>query len=176
MTANLPAPTEGAVDIAKVTGNVLLVVLGILSQNPDILAATTVAQPVYSCLVDWLKTRRETTLLKRLQAGEITLLSQEQLTAYIPMAYKFFEAVKEGEYQHNLEILASYITNELKQDIPDPAGFLRMARRIEGLSKIELKIIVQIDAFPTRIVRGATDAPTQQARGFVSASILVDKI
>jgi hypothetical protein len=41
-------------------------------------------------------------LLKALQKGDIRDLSVEQLTPFVPMAYKVLEAAKEGEYLFQL--------------------------------------------------------------------------
>ena len=40
--------------------------------------------------------------------GNVRDLSHEQIVPFMPMAYKFFEAAKEGEYEHNLRILAAF--------------------------------------------------------------------
>ena len=54
-------------------------------------------------------------------------------------------------------------------EMPDPSNFARMARRIEGLSLTELKVIALIDASLSRIVKSSTPVPTPIERPFVSA-------
>jgi hypothetical protein len=87
------------------------------------------------------------------------------------MAYKFFEAAKEGEYEHNLRVLAEFLKNEMQSDTPDVSGFARMARRIEGLTHTELKVIVLINASLSANAV-STEATTQTERPFVSAHSL----
>jgi hypothetical protein len=47
---------------------------------------------------------------------------------------------KAGEYEHNLRILAQYLTGELKQEEPEAAHFARMVRRVERVSRTDLKV------------------------------------
>jgi hypothetical protein len=91
------------------------------------------------------------------------------------MAYRFFEAAKEGEYEYNLRILAEFLRSELNEDEPDPSGFSRMARRLEGLSRKELQVIALINASCSTIVQASNDAPTQTERPFVSATQLLNE-
>jgi hypothetical protein len=116
--------------------------------------------------------RPEKLLLEELRKGNIEVLNDVKAATFIPMAYKFFEAAKEGEYEHNLQILAEFLKNELNQDEPDPSGFSRMARRIEGLSRKELKVIALISSSNSTITRASNDAPDQMERPFASVNQL----
>lgn len=69
-------------------------------------------------------------------------------------------------------MLAAVLKNELQKDEPDPSGFAKIASRIAGLSLDEFKVIALIDASLSTLVQSSTDAPTQTARPFVSASQL----
>jgi len=40
----------------------------------------------------------------KLREGDLTLLTDEKRAEFIPMAYRFMEAAKEGEYEHNLSL------------------------------------------------------------------------
>jgi hypothetical protein len=88
------------------------------------------------------------------------------------MAYKFMEAAKEGEYVHNLEILAAFLTGEMKQEIPDAASFSRMARRIEGLSIVDLKVMALIDDLLSRGRAPTLDFGVAGKRPYASTSVL----
>ena len=73
---------------------------------------------------------------------------------------------KEGEYEHNLRILAALLRGELEQEAPDAANFARMGRRVEGMSLTDLKVIAMIDEILSRY------EGEQRNRAFVSASRL----
>jgi hypothetical protein len=92
-------------------------------------------------------------------------LSVEQVGEYVPMTYRFFEAVKEGEYEHNLRILAAFMAKELKQDIPDAPNFARTARRLEGITRRELALIALVD--PRMAEFRKPEAANQHPFGFV---------
>lgn len=166
MSTRLPAPIEGAADIAKFTTGLASAVASVW------FPPAAIAGPVLSYLVDHLIGHAQKIILKELEAGNIEALSPEQVVEYVPMAYKFFEAAKEGEYEHNLRILASYIANELKQDVPDAASFSRMARRIEGLTRVELKVIAQISSAQSKIISSTGQGQTQSPRWSGSAGDL----
>jgi len=166
MKQNLPAPVEGAGGIAKLTTGIATVIMAIW------FPPAALAGPAFSYLIDRYVERPKKILLEELKSGNVDVLSNPQFTQFIPMGYKYFEAAKEGEYEHNLKILASFITNELKQDIPEAPNFSRMARRIEGLSKTELKVISLINSSLSTITRSSTNSPTQGERPYVSAHSL----
>jgi hypothetical protein len=169
MKQNLPAPVEGAGGIAKLTTGIATVIMAIW------FPPAALAGPAFSYLIDRYVERPKKILLDELRSGNVDVLSNPQFTQFIPMGYKYFEAAKEGEYEHNLKILAAFITNELKQDVPDAPNFSRMARRIEGLSKTELKVIALINSTLSTIERSSTSsmqASSQGARPYVSGSAL----
>jgi hypothetical protein len=85
-------------------------------------------------------------LIEELKAGNVGVLKDEAAAEFVPMAYRFLEAAKEGEYEHNLRVLGSYIAQELKQEKPEASNVARMARRIEGLSKRDLRTIALVAA------------------------------
>lgn len=164
----LPVPLKGSGDIAKLTTGIFTAAIAVW------FPPAAMAAPLMNYLIDRCIQPAQKILLDKISSGNIEVLSEQQLAEYVPMAYRFFEAAKEGEYQHNLEILASYITNELKQDLPDAANFSRMARRLESLSKTELQVIALINSSSAVIARGDTRGSMQAPRPFVSASILVN--
>ena len=166
MKEKLPAPVEGAGDIAKLTTGIATAIAA--CWYPE----AALAGPGFLFLIDWLVERPKKILLNELKLGNVDILSDDKLAQFLPMGYKYFEAAKEGEYEHNLRILATFITNELKQEVPEAPKFSRMARRIEGLSKTELKVIALINSSLSTIVRSSTEAPTQGERPYVSAHSL----
>jgi hypothetical protein len=164
----LPTPTKYAGEIAKLVTGVASAFAGIW------FPAAAIAGAVFPIVIDRYIDRPKDLLLKELQKGNISDLSAEQLAPFVPMAYKFLEAAKEGEYEHNLEILAAYLAGEMKQEIPDAASFSRMVRRVEGLSNVDLQVMALIDASPSSssIIRISMDEPAQGERPFASASFL----
>jgi hypothetical protein len=165
---NLPSPKEGAAELAKLTTGIAAAVAGILLPGAGLLG------PIASFAIEkWVK-RPEKILIEELKKGNIEILTDEKAATFIPMAYRFFEAAKEGEYEHNLRLLAEFIKSELQIDEPNPSSFARMARRIEALSRDELKVIALISASLSTISRSSTSAPTQTERPFVSAHQLAN--
>ncbi len=53
--------------------------------------------------------------------------------------------MRRGEYEHTLKVLAACLVGELKQEAPEPGDFSQMARRLEVLSKTDLKVLTLID-------------------------------
>jgi hypothetical protein len=118
------------------------------------------------------KERLETILIEEVRRGNLRDLTDERLESLIPMAHKLAEASKQGEYEHNLRILAAFLRGELEQEIPDESNFARMARRVEFLSPTDLKVMVLVDAFVKHVkARMVKDASAQQLP-FISATAL----
>jgi hypothetical protein len=166
LEGKLPAPVENAGDIAKLTTGIAAVFASVWFP-----ITTGIALTVITLASERFLRRPQMLLLEELRKGNVQNLSNAQLTAFVPMGYKFFEAAKEGEYEHNLSILAAYLTGELKQDVPEPASFSRMVRRVEGLSKTDLKVIALIDAF---LSQATLDAGTRCSVMIHAASPLDD--
>jgi hypothetical protein len=167
LEGKLPAPVENADVIATLTTGIAGVIASVWFPITAGIARTVIALAIERCVHQPQKL-----LLEELRKGNVRNLSNAQLTAFVPMGYKFFEAAKEGEYQHNLSILAAYLTDELKQDVPEPASFSRMVRRVEGLSKTDLKVIALIDAFLSNVDPAFGLVEGTERRPFVSAGAL----
>jgi len=164
----LPSSKKDAADVAKLTIGIAGAIAGVFIPGAGALG------PIANFANEKFIKRPERILIEELKKGKIEILSEEKAATFIPMAYRFFEAAKEGEYEHNLRILAEYIKNELKLETPEPSEVTRMARRIEGLSRNELKVIALINVSLSRITKASTDAPTQSERPFVSAGQLAN--
>jgi hypothetical protein len=158
----LPKPTPHAADIAKLTTGVAAAFASIWFPPAAIVGA------ILPIIIDRYADRPRDLLLRELQKGNIQDLSSEQITAFVPMTYKFLEAAKEGEYEHNLEILATYLAGELHQTVPDAGNFLRMVRRVEGLSTTDLKTMAIIDTSLSDPVSVAEEATGK--RPYVTAT------
>jgi hypothetical protein len=130
------------------------------------------AGPFLNFAIDRYVKRPQKLLVDEIRAQEITEPSEEMMVRFVPMAYRYFEAAKEGEYEHNLRVLASYIAKELKQEAPDPPRVARMARRLEGLTKIELKVIALINSSMTSPTKKLLPSSTEPERPYVSAYVL----
>jgi hypothetical protein len=163
-----PSQKKGAAEVAKLTTGVASAIMGIF------LPGAGAFGPIANFAIEkWIK-RPEKLLIEELKSGNIEILTDEKAATFIPMAYRFFEAAKEGEYEHNLKLLAEFLKNELQMDEPGPSSFARMARRVEGLSLDELKVIALIDASLSTISKSSTRAPSQTERPFVAAHQLAN--
>jgi len=114
------------------------------------------AGAVSGLLQDYLSTQKEKLekiLVEEVSKGNLRDLSDERLKPLIPMAHRLAEACKQGEYEHNLRILSAFIRGEFEQNIPDPSNFGRMARRVEGLSTTDLKVLALVHAFDHELKR-----------------------
>jgi hypothetical protein len=164
----LPVPKKGAAEVAKLTTGIASAVAGIFFPGAGALGS------IASFAIEkWVK-GPEKLLVDEVKKGNLAILSDEKAATFIPMAYRFFEAAKEGEYEHNLRLLAEFLKNELQTDEPDPSSFARMSRRVEGLSLNELKVIALINASLSKISRSSTNAPSQSERPYVSAHQLAE--
>jgi hypothetical protein len=158
---NLPSPKKA--EAAKLTIDIASAALGIFLPGAGALGS------IANFAIDKYIHRPTKILIEELKSGNIDALTDEKAATFIPMAYKFFEAAKEGEYEHNLRVLAELLKNEMQMDAPDVSAFARMSRRIEGLTLNELKVIALINASLSTISMASTVAPTQTERPYVSA-------
>jgi hypothetical protein len=158
----LPAPTEGAANIAKVATGVA-VAFASLRYPPAALLG-----PVLPILIDRLVEKPMKLLMEQVRRG-VQNPSSEQVLQFVPMAYRYLEAAKEGEYEHNLRILAAYLAGELKQDVPDAPSFSKMARRVEGLTKTDLKVMVLVESFASTVTSLSAEG-AEPERPYVTAS------
>lgn len=163
---NLPAAKKEAAEVAKLTTGIASAVAGIFLPGAGVMG------PIASYAIEKWVRRPEALLIEELRQGNIEILTDEKAATFIPMAYKFFEAAKEGEYEHNLKLLAEFIKNEMKTDAPNPSGFARMARRIEGITLNELRVIALIEASLAGLARSSQSNPL--GRQFVSAHQLAN--
>jgi hypothetical protein len=164
---NLPTPIEGAADVAKLTIGIASAIAGVFLPGAGVIG------PIANFAIEKYIRRPEKILIDELKGGNLGVLTNEQVGAFIPMAYRFFEAAKEGEYEHNLRILAEFLKNELKADAPDEPSFARMARRIEGLTRDQLKVVALIDVALSDFSKLPSDASERfVGRPFVAAASL----
>jgi len=71
-------------------------------------------------------------------------LDEEHKAELVPMVYRIIEATRQGEYEHTIKVLAAFIAGETGQEISDAGNFARMAKRLEGVSMDELKLIAHL--------------------------------
>lgn len=90
---NLPTRKKGAAEVAKLTTGIASAVAGCFFPGAGVLA------PIASFAIDkWIE-RPKSILLEELKKGNLEILSDERAATLIPIAYRFFEAAKEGEYE-----------------------------------------------------------------------------
>ncbi len=94
LEGKLPAPVENAADIAKLTTGIAAVFAARWFPVTTGIAATAI-----SLAIEPFVRRPQRLLLEELREGNVQNLSNTQLTAFVPMGYKFYEAAKEGEYE-----------------------------------------------------------------------------
>ncbi|MDQ0392232.1 hypothetical protein [Labrys monachus] len=137
-----PSPTEGAADVAALAAGI-----GAAVAATWFPVTAAVAAAAFTFAIGKFVKRGERILADRLRKGEVALLSAEKHAELVPMAYRFFEAVMQGEYEHTLEVLAAFIVGEVGEESPEAANFSRMAGRLEGISKNELRLIAHIASY-----------------------------
>jgi hypothetical protein len=137
----MPQPTRGADDVARLSTAIGFGIAGAF------IPGASIAREALKMYMDKEKEKLQRILIEEVRTGNLRDLSNERLDSLIPMAHKLAEASKQGEYEHNLRILAAFIRGELEQEISDPANVARMARRVEGLSMTDLKVLALVHAF-----------------------------
>jgi hypothetical protein len=120
------------------------------------------------------KERLQKILVEEVSKGNLRDLSDPRLESLIPMAHRLAEACKQGDYEHNLRILSAFIRGEFEQDIPDPSNFGRMARRVEGLSTTDLKVLALVHAFENDLKRQPNREVSRRNPPFVCGSSLTN--
>jgi hypothetical protein len=147
MNEKLPATLEGKLPMLAEHGATISIIVPTLALAFAGIwfPAASFAAAALPLIMERFIDRPKRQLMEALAKGQITDLSAEQVAQFVPMAYRFLEAAKQGEYEHNLRVLAQYLTGELKQEAPEAAHFSRMARRVEGLSQTDLKVMVLVE-------------------------------
>jgi hypothetical protein len=102
ITPDLPAPTKHAADIAKLTTGVAAAVASIWFPPAAIAAA------VLPIVIDRYVNRPRDLLIRPLERGEIRDVSAEQFAPFVPMAYKFMEAVSRPRFRSGFVSEASH--------------------------------------------------------------------
>jgi hypothetical protein len=162
----LPSATRDSADVAKLTIGISGAIAGLF------LPGASAIGPIANFAIEKFVKLPENILLNELKSGNIAILDDAKAAAFIPMAYKFFEAAKEGEYEHNLRILAELLVNQMQSITPEVSAFARASRRIEALSLDDLKVIALIDATLSRTALDTTEANGQAEEPWVSAHLL----
>ncbi len=126
----VPQPNENASDIYEVSSAIvtsLIPPLAILKVGTDILIRRRLEQG-------------QSLLISEINKNGLPELTNEKWDYYVPAAYRFFEQVRLGEYNHNLTILAKLIAGDLAaaDSSPDIGKIGRAAAKLEMLSKEHL--------------------------------------
>ncbi|MEQ1951357.1 hypothetical protein [Mesorhizobium sp. CN2-181] len=137
----VPRPTEGARDAAKYVSSLI--------EDGLSLAAIPFGATVTRAAQSYLE-RRETQareiLFAAVKEGNIHLLTNPDYEHLIPNIFGYLEAVRRGEYIHNLRILANLFAGELPRPSADPGKVRRAARRLEAMSSEDLNLLYDINA------------------------------
>lgn len=147
MKLNHPVPVENAADIANFFPGIFAVAISAL--YPELAVVAGMTQVAVNLVRDRFQ-KQQAILAAELKASNLSTFTDEQQAAFVPMVFQYFEKARQGEYEHTLEVLAAFITGEMKKEMPEPGNVARMARRIEGLSKRDLQMIALINDFSNR--------------------------
>lgn len=157
----LPAPTKNAETVARVSTGVGTAVAALF------FPPAALAQPVIDRVIDWWVKRPQEILVDEMKKGGLIELSDPQMVQFVPMAYKFYEAAKQGEYEQNLRLLGALIAGECAKAEPRASDFAQMARRLELLSIENLRVIALIDQ-----IQSAGQTPGPHGTKFLAARSL----
>ncbi len=138
----LPAPNEHGAAVARLAVPTFLAAAS--ATLPSLAPVIALATPLAVSVTEFAIARPTRLLMDALRRGELVDLSEQQAAALMPMAYRFFLAARQGEYEHNLKLLAAFLTEELKSDACEPGSFLDMAKRLEGLTTSSLRAVALI--------------------------------
>lgn len=129
-----PQPTKNALTVWKITG-------AICSTIPGLSTIRELSQHFLDSRIELYQGK----LIEAVRREGIEVLSDEQAAFYVPAAYRFFEQVRLGEYDHNLFVLAALIAGNLndKMGRADVGRVGRAARKLELLSLSELTALVR---------------------------------
>ena len=88
--------------------------------------------------MDAVRTRRkrvgEDVIIREIRKGNLGYLSDERYEPFISKAFTVLKAADEGEYQHNIRLLAAMMVNDELYGVRDDQCVLRARRAISGMS------------------------------------------
>lgn len=141
MMFDLPATTKHAESVAKLATGVGSALAAIW------FPPAALAQPIIDRLIERYIKKPEEILIQAVRENGINILSDSQFEHFVPMAYRFFEAAKQGDYEHNLKLLGEFISSELKEERPEAARLLQVADCLSGMTEKELRIFAWVHKF-----------------------------
>lgn len=129
---NLPTPKKDAEHVVLTTTAIAGAIIDCIAP----IAGTVLAQ---ACghLVRKRMEKASEILIEELKKGNTEILNDEKYEAFVPMAYRFFEAARQGESVNNLRRLAKMMRNGLKNGI-EPNLYSKCCRAIEGFDDYDL--------------------------------------
>jgi hypothetical protein len=166
---SLPAIVEGTGDVGKV---IVATSLAFATQSNPTVVGAAISASILTVFLDRTVRKAVRILTDQFRKRNLQRASIEQQEALVPMMYKYLETAREGEYDKNLRILASYLSGELELEVPNPSNFSRMVRRVEGLSETDLKVIALVEAVYSGFFARTAGQKVDPERTFVSAARL----
>ncbi len=133
----VPQPAKNAADLYEVSAAIvttLLPPLAVLKAGADVLIRKRMEEG-------------QRLLLEEIGQTGSGKLSEEKWHYYVPAAYRFFEQVRLGEYEHNLRVLARLISGDLnaQQNNVDVGKIGRAAQKLEMLPKAHLVALARCE-------------------------------
>lgn len=118
-------PTTSALDIYEITSSIIT----------DLIPLGSTFKSGFDLLIRKRLEEGQKILLDEIEFKGLNVLSTEQWDYFIPVAYRFFEQVRLGEYKHNLKVVAGLISIDLKPPTSqhDIGAISRAARKLEML-------------------------------------------
>lgn len=134
--ANLPQPSKTGRSVAALTAAICA----------DLLPLGGTLREVFAVYEQKKINEYRRVLVEEIEAfGVRTIdgLSEAQAEFVVPAAYRFFEQVRLGEYEHNLRILARFIGGSLadRSTTKSPGDIGRFARQLEYLDEYCLRVL-----------------------------------
>lgn len=116
-------PTENATDVYEVT----------MALAQSLIPPLSVLKPFIDMQIRKRLEAGQQLLLAEIKSRGLAVTSEEGYAYYVPMAYRFFEQVRLGEYEHNLRVLAALIAGQMERPDADMGAVGRAARKLEML-------------------------------------------
>jgi len=112
-------------------------------------------------------------LITHIKQGNIELLNDDQFEAFIPHAYRFFEAARQGASNKKLNILAAFIAKNINESVFDDNVASRIMKKIDYLSDNDLLIMSKI--YRLYLSGQFFGDPMRENLNFFSAKLVAEK-
>lgn len=97
-------------------------------------------------------------LVEELSKGNLKILEAEETKEFIPIAFRFFSAARDGETRRILRVIARILRGQIDANDLDSEKFSRCTHQLAGLSQRELILLVEFSkvGVPIRVKGDST--------------------